>query len=63
RAPLRFIDGAKVQPVFHPAKSLTKFDHYFCPLANKSSEKPLILSITPKRLKRLSQGQMILRNG
>lgn len=47
RDPLRFIDDAKVQTVSLLTKSHMKFDHYFCPLANKSSEKPLILSITP----------------
>jgi len=47
RAHLRFIDDAKVQTVSHTDKSDIKFDHYFCPLENMSSEKPLFLSITP----------------
>ena len=48
RAPLRFVDGAKIRLVFVPTKFRLKKQPTFCPLGLFVSKTAYFLSITPK---------------
>ena len=62
RAPLRFVDGAKIRLVFVPTKFRLKKQPTFCPLGLFVSKTAYILSITPQNpTKRQKGGQKVAK--
>ena len=57
RAPLRFVDGAKIRLVFVPTKFRLKKQPTFCPLGLFVSKTAYFLSIKPKKQITNAQGQ------
>ncbi|MBR3434261.1 MAG: hypothetical protein IKG88_00065, partial [Bacteroidales bacterium] len=62
RAPLRFVDGAKIRLVFVPTKFQLKKQPTFCPLGLFVSKTAYFLSITPQKLN-ISKRKAIFANG